>query len=111
MSGIVNFFKAVWETITDPQFLELMIIAGLILLTGTIFYSQIEKWSLTDSFYFSVTTLTTVGYGDLYPTTDASKIFTAFYILAGVGILLGFVNAVATHTRDKSPINKFFERK
>ena len=66
---------------------------------------------MLDSLYFSVTTLTTVGYGDLVPTNDTSKLFTLIYILAGVGILLGFVNAVATHTRDKSPLDKLFKRK
>ena len=64
-----------------------------------------------DSLYFSVTTLTTVGYGDFFPKTDAGKMFTIFYILAGVGILLGFVNAVAIRARNKSPLDKLFQRK
>lgn len=106
----VNFFKAVWETVRDPQFLELMIIAAGVLFAGTLFYHNWEGWTILDSFYFSVTTLTTVGYGDFYPITDGGKLFTSFYILTGVGILLGFVNAVAKHTREKSPLNKFFER-
>ncbi len=54
---------------------------------GTVAYHELEDWGWTDSFYFSATTLTTVGYGDLYPTTNASKIFTSIYILIGVGIV------------------------
>jgi len=107
----VNFFRAVWETVTDPQFLELMIIAAGTLLTGTFYYHLAEGWSFVDAFYFCVTTLSTVGYGDMSPTTDASKLFTAFYIMIGVGIMLGFVNAIATHTKDKSPLNKLFEKR
>ncbi|MCU0653187.1 MAG: potassium channel family protein [Candidatus Pacebacteria bacterium] len=106
-----RFFRAIWEVTSDSQFMELMIIAVFTLLVGAAFYHYAEGWSFLDSFYFSVTTLTTVGYGDLFPSTDASKLFTSFYILAGVGILLGFVNAVATHARDKSPLNKLFERR
>ena len=60
---------------------------GLVII-GTIAYSALEDWSLVDSFYFSVTTLTTVGYGDMHPTTTASKLFTSFYALIGVGIML-----------------------
>jgi len=106
-----NFFKAIWETLTDPQFLELLVIAAAVLLFGMFFYHSEEGWSYLDSFYFSVTTLTTVGYGDLVPITDIGKLFTSFYILTGVGILLGLVKAVATHTQEKSPLNKLFERK
>lgn len=55
---------------------------------GTVVYHQIEGWSWTTSFYFTVCTLTTVGYGDVVPTTDTSRLFTAFFALAGVSIAL-----------------------
>ncbi len=45
---------------------------------------------LLDVFYFSATMLTTVGYGDLAPSTAAGKPFTVFYIFAGIGIIVGF---------------------
>jgi len=53
---------------------------------GTVVYHFMEGWSWISSFYFTVATLTTVGYGDLYPTTDLSRLFTAFFALAGVSI-------------------------
>jgi hypothetical protein len=59
-----------------------------------VFYTLIEGWTLVDSFYFSVTTLTTVGFGDPAPTTDLGKIFTVFFILSGVGMLLAVINAL-----------------
>ncbi|MBI2129492.1 two pore domain potassium channel family protein [Candidatus Woesearchaeota archaeon] len=59
-----------------------------ILLTGATVYHNLERWSWVDSFYFSATTLTTVGFGDLHPTTDASKIFTIFYVIVGVSVVL-----------------------
>ena len=51
-----------------------------------------------DAFYFSVTTLTTVGLGDLAPSTTFGKLFTALYIFAGVGLIAVFVSAVAQET-------------
>jgi hypothetical protein len=59
----------------------------LVLLVGTLAYSVIEDWSLVDSFYFSSVALTAVGFGDLTPSTDFSKIFTVFYIFSGVAIV------------------------
>lgn len=48
-----------------------------------------------DAFYFSVTTLTTVGLGDLSPTTTVGKLFTVIYIFAGLSLVLGFIETVA----------------
>ncbi len=68
-----------------------------LLASGTFFYWRFEDWSVVDSLYFSVITLTTVGYGDLAPTTTGSKVFTVVYVLLGLGVLVSFLSAVAGH--------------
>ena len=71
------------------------------LLGGTVFYSTVEGWSVVDALYFSVTTLTTVGLGDLAPKTTIGKIFTVIYIFAGLSIIIGFIETVAKETLDR----------
>jgi voltage-gated potassium channel len=51
-----------------------------------------------DAFYFSITTLTTVGLVDLAPSTTSGKLFTVLYIFAGLGIILGFIDTLAKET-------------
>ena len=68
-----------------------LIAVSVTLTTGTIFYHFVEKWSYLDAYYFSVVTLATVGYGDYVPKTVPGKIFTTFYIFAGVGITTSFI--------------------
>ena len=70
----------------------------MILATGTTFYTIVERWSIIDSLYFTVVTLTTIGYGDLHPTTDISKIFTIVFVIAGVSFILGFLNFIISRT-------------
>jgi len=88
--------KKIKEKISEETgFNALLLLAASTLLIGTTFYHYIEKWAWIDSLYFSTITLTTIGYGDFVPTTPLSKIFTIFYIIIGIGIILGFVNLVA----------------
>ncbi|MCR4368789.1 MAG: potassium channel family protein [archaeon] len=69
-----------------------LVLAGMsilgLLAVGTIFYHYAEGWGWIDSFYFTGVTLLTIGYGDLHPTTDASKIFTVLFALGGVTTFL-----------------------
>lgn len=49
---------------------------------------QPEKFgSIIDSMWWAVVTLTTVGYGDVYPETGGGRIFTALVTLIGVGLI------------------------
>lgn len=96
----LRFLRGLFNNFKDPEFLGLLFFVILILTIGTAFYMHVEKWSLLDSFYFSVTTLATIGYGDLAPTTNLSKMFTIGYIFVGVGTLFAFINLIA-HSRSK----------
>lgn len=82
----------------EPQGRGILIALGAVFGVGTVFYRLAEDWSWIDSFYFTVVTLTTVGYGDLAPTTALSKLFTVFLILVGVGFILGFLDFLVRQT-------------
>jgi hypothetical protein len=82
----------------DPQFRTLTILVVVLLVGGSAFYYLVEGWSVVDAFYFCVFTLATVGFGDLAPVTTLGKIFTTFYIFAGVSLIAGFINTVSKET-------------
>lgn len=94
---VYRFLKVSAETIRDHEFRALFVVVFIILVVGMAFYHNIEGWRYIDALYFSVTTLTTVGYGDIVPATDIGKLFTVGYILVGIGVLLSFVNVIAHH--------------
>lgn len=58
----------------------------LTLMGGTLVFHFVEDESLFDSIYFTIITLTTVGYGDITPQTPEGKIAVVLTILVGVGL-------------------------
>jgi voltage-gated potassium channel len=90
--GLWRALVAVWR---DPETKALPVVAGALVLVGTLFYWHFEGWTIIQSLYFSVVTLTTVGYGDLSPTHPGTQIFTVVYILTGFGVLVALLTSVA----------------
>lgn len=68
------------------------LLALTVISTGVMFYHYVEKLSWLDAIYFSVMTITTVGYGDIYPSTEIGKIFTMAYVLVGLALIAVFAN-------------------
>lgn len=56
----------------------------IVLSFGTAGFSLIENWDLHNSFYMTVITLSTVGYGEVQPLSRPGQLFAAFLILAGM---------------------------
>ena len=92
LRGFRIAFVAVWR---DPETRALPVVVGTLLVSGTMFYWSVEDWTLIQALYFSVVTLATVGYGDLTPTSDFSRIFTIVYIFIGLGVLVLFLSSLA----------------
>lgn len=105
-----RFGRGVWNAFKDPEFQVLLVLTGIVLACGTLFYHENQGWTLLDSLYFSVVTLTTVGYGDMYPTNDVSKIFTMIYLIVGIGILFGFINTIAHYAVEDSKRHGFLPK-
>jgi voltage-gated potassium channel len=71
------------------------ILAGAVLFVlavGTVAYHYLEDWSWVDAFYFSSVAGSTVGFGDLSPTTNGSKLFTVVYIFSSMTIIATFLD-------------------
>lgn len=70
--------------------------------------------SIPHSFWFAITTLTTVGYGDIYPITTGGKAFTFLILMIGLGVVAlpaGLVSAALTQAREEIGIAKAAKRR
>ena len=91
--GLGLISKRLWDE--DKEFNALVVIFLAILISGTAFFTLVEKWSIIDSMYFCVMTIATIGYGDFAPTTTLSKLFTIGMALSGIGIFVLIVTKLA----------------
>lgn len=72
-----------------------------VILTGTIFFHYVEGWSWLDSYFFTVVTISTVGYGELVPQTPLGKIGTTFMIFGGLGVFAVAIREFANYHMQK----------
>lgn len=98
--GLIAIFRSVshlaqvlWR---KEAFRGLLTVTAITIFCGTWFYRQFEPTITTwvDAYYFTVITLTTIGYGDMGPTIPLTRIFTTFYVFVGLGIIAGLIGIV-----------------
>ncbi len=68
---------------------------------GIIAYHNLEGWGWVDCLYFMSATFTTLGYGDVVPTTDEAKIFTVFFMWAGISIGFYLIYTISKYREQK----------
>ncbi|MGE7623793.1 ion channel [Viridibacillus sp. NPDC096237] len=83
-----RLLKALIRAFKQPLFISLITSLFFILLSGTMFYTNVEGWSILDAIYFCVVSLIPSGVDtSLTPTTSLGKVFTMFYLAVGVGVM------------------------
>ena len=86
----------------------------LLILIGTVVYSILEEWTLFDSLYATIITITTVGYGDLSPQSQSGRIFAIFFTLFAIGLAgyaISSAAAILFETQQQNREKKVFERR
>ena len=98
----LNRFQIAYRIVKEELMLFMMVILILLFIVSAGIYffeneAQPEVFkSIFHSSWWSIVTLTTVGYGDVYPITIGGKIFTFFVLIIGVGVVTVPAGLVAT---------------
>jgi voltage-gated potassium channel len=77
---------------------------------GTLGFVLIEHYPVFDAFYMTLTTVTTVGYGEIRTLSTVGRVFNSFLILFGVIIMLLAIGAM-TQTVIELELNQFFGKR
>jgi voltage-gated potassium channel len=71
------------------------LLTGLVALAGGAAFASVEHTSLGNGIYWAVTTMATVGYGDITPKTPEGKVIAVLVMLVGIGFATLAIGAVA----------------
>jgi len=79
-----------------PFILKLLAAALVVLvLIGVAGFHFIEGWTYFDGFYMVLTTITSIGYGEIHPLSHTGRLFNSFIIITGVGLVLLLVGGAS----------------
>src|SRR5271167_3421561 len=94
-----------------PYNLKLLaILLVLLVIVGIAGFHLIEGWSYFDGFYMVLTTITSIGYGEIHPLSHTGRLFNSFIIITGVGLVLLLVGG-ASRTLLEFELQSLFGRR
>jgi voltage-gated potassium channel len=102
MTTVLVYVRRFLKVLTKTSLLRILTLTVLITIIGTTSIYLLEKShnqgikTLADALWWTIVTITTVGYGDIYPATLAGRIIAIFLMLIGIGVIGMFTATIAT---------------
>ena len=90
-----------------PELVKAGIYVFILMGMGTAGYMLIESYHFIDALYMTVITVSTVGFREVFPLSDAGKLFTIFIILSSLGVVAYFLSNL-TQSLFKTQLSFFF---
>ena len=87
MNPIIKLFRS--------KIYTAVLLLCILLMVGVVGFKIISGYSWIDALYMTVITITTVGFAEVNPLDDASKIFTVFLILTSI-VIVGYALTIIT---------------
>lgn len=82
-------------------FIYMLYAAGALILISSVLMSYIEKQSFTDALWWSIVTCTTVGYGDISPSTGVGRVIAVILMIFGIGFISMLTGTITTFFTEK----------
>lgn len=89
MGNLYETFEEKYGRLRQQLIGGVLTLAGIVLV-GTLWYKFVEKWSLSESAYMTIITLSTVGFSEVKPLGDRGRLFTIALILMGL-LTIGYI--------------------
>lgn len=93
--------KPIYDICTKNSFHHVTFITVLLIVAAGIIFGLLEHQDMFDGIWWAITTVTTVGYGDLYPKTNYGRIFAIVLMLVGIAFVSTLTANIASYFVNK----------
>ena len=124
LTRYTSALSTIWGVVKTraSALLSSLFIVSILLVISSILMYNIENAAQPDKFdnvlsgfWWAIATLTTVGYGDIYPVTSLGKILSSVIAILGIGFVAlptgilsaGFIEVMATKREDHQQISEY----
>lgn len=96
MRGVNVFTSKMWGLFRQPIFIVITFVGNLVILgsAGTLYFLEFGTnphiTSFLDTIWWAVSTVTTVGYGDVIPVTQAGRVLGIFTMISGISLFWSY---------------------
>ena len=87
MLGVLVLFKRFVRTLRKDRLDRVLLALVVIVLAGMLGMAYFDSLPLADSLWWTIVTITTVGYGDIYPASLGGRVVGVLLMLFGIGFL------------------------
>lgn len=88
--------RSVWAFVKRENVDRIVLVLGILIAISCVVISKVESISLIDSLWWSIVTLTTVGYGDIAPATAVGRVVAVINMFVGIGLLAALSATLAS---------------
>lgn len=101
--------KNIGKLFTKNLLITEIILVILIIVIWAFTFHLVEWWKILDAFYFIISVMTTIGFGDFTPQTDIGKIFVMFYAIVWVPFFIS-IGWLFLETRFRKSIKQYLNK-
>lgn len=101
-----RFLKPVYTLLKTNGLERLLVFAAVLIFLVPIPMILIEPQivNYNDAIWWAIVTVTTVGYGDIYPETGIGRFFAVILMFVGIGIIGTFTSAISAYFASRKPV-------
>lgn len=103
---LIKFKNRLDKFFKTNKFNYVVYLTILTILLGAISISLVEKMSFSDALWWSFVTTTTVGYGDISPSTHIGRLIAVVLMLTGIGFLGMLTGTISSFFIQENKIEK-----